>query len=81
MSDTRDTSGLRPGVAASPPGDDTASRCLTHEERAKLAIDSWEPSLLRHLLRAANRLPETFAAGPRAKANGPAVDPRGDAES
>jgi hypothetical protein len=37
--------------------EDTAIRCLSKDERAKLSIDSWEPSLLRRLLRAANRLP------------------------
>jgi hypothetical protein len=43
------------------PAEDTAIRCLSKEERAKLSIDSWEPSLLRRLLRAANRLPEKSA--------------------
>jgi len=40
------------------PVEDTAIRCLSKDERAKLSIDSWEPSLLRRLLRAANRLPD-----------------------
>jgi hypothetical protein len=37
--------------------DDTALRSLTDEERASLGMDSWEPSLLRALLQAENRLP------------------------
>jgi hypothetical protein len=45
------------------PAEDTAIRCLSKEERAKLSIDSWEPSLLRRLLRAANRLPDKPAPG------------------
>jgi hypothetical protein len=39
-----------------PAVDDTISRSLSDEDRAKLAIDSWEPSLLRHLLAAHNKL-------------------------
>lgn len=38
------------------PSDDTLRRHLTREERARLAIDSWEPSLLRYLLHAQGRL-------------------------
>jgi len=37
--------------------DDTAARRLTPAERQRLDIDSWEPSLLRALLEAQNRLP------------------------
>jgi hypothetical protein len=37
--------------------DDTAVRCLTPVERRRLDIDSWEPSLLRALLEAHNKLP------------------------
>lgn len=36
--------------------DDTLRRRLSREERARLAIDSWEPSLLRYLLYAEGRL-------------------------
>lgn len=35
---------------------DTLRRCLTAEERAKLSMDAWEPSLLRFLLGAHDRL-------------------------
>lgn len=53
-------SGRRAAVAgAAQPEDDTAIRCLTREERAKLSIDAWEPSLLRHMLRAEDRLPRS----------------------
>jgi hypothetical protein len=37
--------------------EDTALRSLTREERARLSIDAWEPSLLRKLLQAEGRLP------------------------
>jgi hypothetical protein len=37
--------------------EDTAARCLTPVERRRLGIDSWEPSLLRALLEAHNKLP------------------------
>ena len=40
------------------PIDDTAIRSLSKEERARLSMDSWEPSLLRNLLRAENKLRE-----------------------
>jgi len=44
---------------APPPPDaaveDTALRTLSKDERARLGIDSWEPSLLRQLLEAHNR--------------------------
>jgi hypothetical protein len=39
------------------PTEDTAYNYLTPVERARLNIDSWEPSLLRALLEAENRLP------------------------
>lgn len=42
---------------ASDAGDeDTALRSLSRTERVKLDIDSWEPSLLRALLEAQNKL-------------------------
>jgi hypothetical protein len=36
--------------------DDTASLSLSRRDRKKLGMDSWEPSLLRNLLTAQNRL-------------------------
>ena len=36
--------------------DDTALHSLSRTDRKKLNMDSWEPSLLRELLRAQNRL-------------------------
>jgi hypothetical protein len=36
--------------------DDAALRNRTPEERARLSIDAWEPSLLRNLLKAQNKL-------------------------
>lgn len=36
--------------------DDTASLGLSRRDRKKLGMDSWEPSLLRNLLTAQNRL-------------------------
>ena len=36
--------------------DDTALHNLSKTERKKLNMDSWEPSLLRKLLKAQNRL-------------------------
>lgn len=39
------------------PAEDTAVRSLTEEERVSLGMDSWEPSLLRAMLQAQNRLP------------------------
>jgi hypothetical protein len=38
--------------------EDSAIARLSKEERAKLAMDSWEPSLLRQLLTAHNKLKE-----------------------
>lgn len=36
--------------------DETALRSLTREERRQISMDSWEPSLLRKLLSAQDRL-------------------------
>jgi len=36
-------------------GEDTALRGLTYEDRRRLSMDAWEPSLLRHMLRALGR--------------------------
>ncbi len=36
--------------------DDTAERSLSKVERRQLGMDAWEPSLLRKLLAAQNRL-------------------------
>jgi len=36
--------------------DDTAMHSLSRTDRKKLNMDSWEPSLLRKLLKAQNRL-------------------------
>jgi len=41
---------VEPGV------DDTATRSLSPVDRKKLVMDAWEPSLLRKLLKAQNRL-------------------------
>jgi hypothetical protein len=38
------------------PVDDTALRSLSKTDRKKLSMDAWEPSLLRKLLSAQNRL-------------------------
>lgn len=38
--------------------DDTAIRSLSREERRQISMDSWEPSLLRKLLSAQNKLPK-----------------------
>jgi hypothetical protein len=37
------------------PQEDTALRSLSKEDRAKLGMDAWEPSLLRQLLAAHNK--------------------------
>lgn len=42
--------------AEAEPSLDTLRRALSDEERARLAIDAWEPSLLRCLLSAWGRL-------------------------
>jgi hypothetical protein len=42
--------------AARAPQEDTAVRSLSKEDRAKLGMDAWEPSLLRQLLAAHNKL-------------------------
>jgi len=36
--------------------EDTALLCLSKADRKKLGMDAWEPSLLRQLLAAQNRL-------------------------
>ncbi len=36
--------------------EDTAIRSLSREERKRISMDAWEPSLLRRLLSAQNRL-------------------------
>lgn len=41
---------------AEPDLEDTASLSLSRADRKKLNMDSWEPSLLRKLLSAQNRL-------------------------
>lgn len=38
------------------PLDDTAMRSLSKDELKRLSIDAWEPSLLRHMLEAQNKL-------------------------
>lgn len=38
------------------PLEDTAIRSLSKDEIKRLSIDAWEPSLLRHLLEAQNKL-------------------------
>lgn len=58
------TDGTRPSRRAkkrrtarrSVPLDDTAMQSLSKEEIARLSMDSWEPSLLRHMLEAENKL-------------------------
>jgi hypothetical protein len=42
--------------AAAPPVEDTAMHSLSLADRKALTMDSWEPSLLRKLLEAQNRL-------------------------
>jgi hypothetical protein len=44
----------RPG--SSDVGEDSILRRLTREDRAKLSMDAWEPSLLRHLMKAQDKL-------------------------
>jgi hypothetical protein len=39
------------------PDEDTALKSLSRTERVRLDIDAWEPSLLRALLEAQNKLP------------------------
>jgi len=36
--------------------EDTAMRSLSKDERKRLSIDAWEPSLLRHMLEAEDKL-------------------------
>jgi hypothetical protein len=51
--DTRRSIERRP---APPEIEDTALGSLTPEDRERLSMDSWEPSLLRELLTAQNKL-------------------------
>ena len=51
---TKDESAL-PATSQSQP-EDTALTSLTAEDREKLSMDAWEPSLLRNLLKAQNKL-------------------------
>ena len=46
--------------------DDEASEGLSAEERAKLAMDSWEPSLLRRLLTVHNEFAKQINNDPPA---------------
>lgn len=56
MAGARSTADLGHPRAEQDPSDDTVGRRLTREERARLAMDAWEPSLLRELLKAEGRL-------------------------
>jgi hypothetical protein len=48
---------VRPARAGSATStEDTAVRQLTPEDRARLSMDAWEPSLLRKLLQAQGKL-------------------------
>ena len=38
------------------PGEDTAIRSLSKDEIKRMSIDAWEPSLLRHMLEAQDKL-------------------------
>ncbi len=51
-----DPSVAEPAPQATTDADDTALTSLSHSERAALDIDAWEPSLLRALLEAQNKL-------------------------
>jgi len=46
----------RPRVTQQAPPEDTALLSLSGDERRRIAMDSWEPSLLRQLLSAQDRL-------------------------
>ena len=46
----------KPRPSLDPKTEDTASLSLSRRDRKKLGMDSWEPSLLRKLLTAQNRL-------------------------
>ena len=46
----------QPRTSSTP--DDSAIRALNEQDRSKLDIDSWEPSLLRHMLKAEGKLPK-----------------------
>lgn len=45
------------------PREDTALTSLSPEDRERLAMDSWEPSLLRELLTAQNKLKKNESRG------------------
>jgi hypothetical protein len=45
-----------PAELRAPAADDTALMSLSRADRKRLAMDAWEPSLLRKLLTAQNRL-------------------------
>jgi hypothetical protein len=46
----------RPGRKLPKDAEDTAMLSLSRADRKKLAMDSWEPTMLRKLLKAQNRL-------------------------
>jgi hypothetical protein len=46
----------RPVRSQDPSDEDTALRSLSKEDRAHLCMDAWEPSLLRKLLEAQDKL-------------------------
>lgn len=46
-----------PDATPDVPDEDTALKSLSRTERVRLDIDAWEPSLLRALLEAQNKLP------------------------
>lgn len=53
----RRKAGVAPATEAEgKPLDDTAMRSLSKDELKRLSIDAWEPSLLRHMLEAQNKL-------------------------
>ena len=47
------------------PLEDTALSALTPEDRERLAMDAWEPTLLRKLLEAENKLPRKAKSTPK----------------
>lgn len=55
MADKRNPATART-LTGSAAHEDTVVRSLSKEERARLAMDAWEPSLLRKLLRAEAKL-------------------------
>lgn len=50
-----DTRRKAPGEGVEP-HEDTAMRSLSKDEIKRLSIDAWEPSLLRHMLEAQNKI-------------------------